>query len=449
MGRLMAHCMFLLLLLASSFGCCAGMVTSGLLPQSTRFDYYAGKFCFGASKTESAGSFTVDVSGVISANSSGRFYLFVYDDEKDHWDDKVLPNELHWQYIRSNWDTLSCEERKRWATSVIDLTQLDGGHSFSTKIVESIRPRFWYFAFSNCGADIVESVNYTIHAVNLEDGFRSEFSIDKNGAVWLHTGAALIFSALLLALVMAVRKSSPMSGGLSLRTASYKPLTCFLMVSVLLSSTGDFCLAVHYRSFGFDGVGDPMLEVFGTLLVSLAKAAVSLVLLTVAKGWNIVDQSSGKLLLCALVMIVVVTVAAELYGEFVHDASTTLYLYEGPPGKLIVVLNALLGLEAFRSLAMTYESERSSEMQAFYMSVALASFLHFLKLPVCCILSTLFAPWVRAKYVARIEVATRFMSAALLTYCLWPSHLDIMIRSRLEEARNEEEELEELEILRE
>lgn len=400
--------------------------------------FYAGKFCFGYSKTADAGHYTLYIDGAIKAgpptsmrfgnvSTSGRFFLFVYDDEQGHWDEKNL--------------AASCEEQKRVASSVVDLTSLDGRRcqrTFTTNIRQTIRPRFWYFAFANCGAEVVGALKYEIHAENQLTGGDSEFSIDKNGSLQLHVGSAGLFVTLGLVLILSLR-CSPGSGRCSWRTIAHRPFAFLLLVSMLLSACGDSLLAVHYNDFSQDGVGMKMLEVGGTLLVSLARATLAVLLLMIARGWYVSNVAYRNVLLTLLAMVVLVTVSAELYGEFIHEYSTTLYLYEGPTGVLILFLNTLFFVEAFRSMMVTYTKETSDEMKQFYKSVSLACFIFFLSLPASCILAVVFPPWVRAKYVARIEVAARFVSAALLTYCLWPSHLDIMIHARLEDRREEAE----------
>merc|ERR1711920_334014 len=89
--------------------------------------------------------------------------------------------------------------------------------------------------------------------------------------------------------------------------------------------------------------------------------------------------------------------------------------------------------EAMRSMYETYQSESSEEVRTFYLNVSGASLVYFVSLPVLCMLSSLFEPWVRLKYVSRVEVLSRLVTTLLLAYCLRPSRIDTMIHSRLEE----------------
>merc|ERR1719254_255066 len=100
---------------------------------------------------------------------------------------------------------------------------------------------------------------------------------------------------------------------------------------------------------------------------------------------------------------------------------------------IILVLNVLLFAEAWRSMRETYRHETADEVRVFYVVISTACLLYFLTLPAMCILAPSFAPWVRAKYVSRADVTSRFLSTLLLSFCLRPSRLDAMVNARLEE----------------
>merc|ERR1712187_466474 len=63
----------------------------------------------------------------------------------------------------------------------------------------------------------------------------------------------------------------------------------------------------------------------------------------------------------------------------------------------------------------------------------MASSVFFLTLPLMTILALTLDPWVRAKYVARAEVASRLAATLILCYCLRPSNLEGMVNARVEQ----------------
>merc|ERR1712151_1416917 len=75
----------------------------------------------------------------------------------------------------------------------------------------------------------------------------------------------------------------------------------------------------------------------------------------------------------------------------------------------------------------------AAEVRVFYAMISAASLVYFTSLPLLCLLSAAFQPWVRLKYVNRTEVASRFVATLLLALCLRPSRLDSMVDARLDE----------------
>merc|ERR1712066_1157029 len=121
-----------------------------------------------------------------------------------------------------------------------------------------------------------------------------------------------------------------------------------------------------------------------------------------SKGWALFyapeELVQRRLMICILACIGLLSIAGEIHGEYFHDWSTAIYLYESWPGMTILFLNVVLFLEAWRSMRDTYRHETSEEVRIFYIVISTASLLYFLTLPVMCILAAAFDAWVRAKY---------------------------------------------------
>eukprot|EP00811_Abedinium_folium_P012203 NODE_21310_length_760_cov_1.815166.p1 GENE.NODE_21310_length_760_cov_1.815166~~NODE_21310_length_760_cov_1.815166.p1 ORF type:complete len:210 (-),score=63.20 NODE_21310_length_760_cov_1.815166:129-758(-) len=171
----------------------------------------------------------------------------------------------------------------------------------------------------------------------------------------------------------------------------------------------------------------------------VAKGTLAVRSLLVAKGWVFLYRKEEmwprRFTLAALGTVLVTAAAAEIHGQFFRDFSTTLYLYESWSGSLILFLNVSIFGEALRSMAKSFSGETQLEARAFYRNMACVVCLYFVTLPLTCFLAALFSPWVRSKYVARVEVASRLLTTVLLTYFLTPTRLDVMINARVEMGR--------------
>jgi len=436
-------------LLLPLLGCCcslpgaAGWRTWDQLPNAPAFVHFVGKFCFDykPSENEQAGRFDFTLWGRVRSgpladlgvestkgapcwgpcDPSGNLYLVVFDDEEDHWKQAL-----------DHWHTMGCRQMLEYASWAQNISEFDGQFNRTVSVHEETRPRFWYFAFAACGVDIVEPVTYEVHAENMLQGpLQSEFGLDEKGAPWLQLAAAVLFVGLALVLRQVARTAT---GAEALRS---RPLLRMLVLSAMCSAAGAVCLSLHFLVFMNNGYGLAPLEVLGQLWVSSAKALLTLLQLLTAKGWALFyapeELVQRRLMIAILAGIVFTSVACEVHAQYFHDWSTAVYLYESWPGMIILLLNLILFAEAWRSMRETYQHETSEEVRVFYIMISSASFLYFLTLPLMCILAAFVRPWVRAKYVSRTEVASRFIATVILSLCLKPSRLDAMVNARLED----------------
>lgn len=424
----------------------AGWQTSGVLPARSHFAAYVGKFCFDFKRDphEEAGKFEFNLDGRVVAGphessaplantdgppcwgpceTQGNLYLMAFDDEEDHW-----------QQAHRGWNNLTCEKMLEFSSYAVPLPTLNGPFNRSVFVPETVRPRFWYFTFAACGVTITQPVSYSIRTQNILQGWQREFGMDARGSLQLQLLAALLFLGVGLCL-RGVQKRA--TGAEALRS---RPLLRMLLLSVCCSAGGATCLALHYAAYAYDGLGSGPLEALGQLLVCVAKALLASLQVLTAKGWALFfyapqeePLARGQLAICALAGIICTSAACEIHADYLHTSSTTLCIYESWPGFAVLSLNVLLFLEAWRSMRETYRLETSDKVRVFRVVMSAASLAYFLALPLACILAVAFAPWVRAKYISRAEVASRLLASLLLAFCLRPSRLDAMVNARLEE----------------
>eukprot|EP00812_Abedinium_dasypus_P004460 NODE_1555_length_1113_cov_135.362004.p1 GENE.NODE_1555_length_1113_cov_135.362004~~NODE_1555_length_1113_cov_135.362004.p1 ORF type:complete len:299 (+),score=82.86 NODE_1555_length_1113_cov_135.362004:89-898(+) len=218
-----------------------------------------------------------------------------------------------------------------------------------------------------------------------------------------------------------------------------RPLWQLLVLTCACSTAGAGFFLLHAGVYMKNGEGIKLLEVLGAICICIAKGTIAVLSLLVAKGWVFLYRKEEmwprRFTLAALGTVLVTAATAEIHGQFFRDISTTLYLYESWSGILILVLNASIFGEALRSMAKRFSGETQPEARAFYRNMACVLCLYFVTLPLTCLLAALFSPWVRSKYVARVEVISRITTTALLTYFLTPTRLDVMINARVEMGR--------------
>jgi len=435
------------LALLALLGQASGAKIVGQLPSARHFVQYVGKFCFDYDPAHGvAGLFEFALAGQVQegalvdqgkstegppcygpCETSGSLYLFVYDDESQHW-----------KQAQKEWHELTCEEMLHYSSWSMAITPLTGLMHKNISVRERLRPRFWYFAFANCGAEMIQAPAYEFSFLNPRMGIQEEIGVDQEGLVTLHGCAFVLFLSLAIGFRVLTRRSSADE---ALRS---RPILRLLLLSVSCSAVGAFCRTLHFLALLHNGFGLGFLDVMGQMCVCGAKALFALLLLLTAKGWALVysrqELMQRRTVLSAVGLLLVFSASCEIHADYALDWNPSIYLYESWSGMTILLLNLFLFAEAARSMVDTYRQESSDEVRSFYATVSGASLVYFLTLPTLCVLSALFHPWVRLKYVNQAEVWSRLLTSVVLAICLRPSRLDTMINARLEEGMAREKE---------
>lgn len=175
--------------------------------------------------------------------------------------------------------------------------------------------------------------------------------------------------------------------------------------------------------------------VLGTFWACLGKAVLTILQILIAKGWGLLftpDERPQRIAIVTILCTVVsLSVGCEIWEQYFHDQSTSFYLHESWPGHIIMALNTFILLMTWYFMWDTYSREVEVAVRGFYILVSVASGIYFAALPVVCLLAELLSPWVRHKYVERVELSARFVSTALLVLCLRPSHVSRLVSARL------------------
>merc|ERR1719401_2255070 len=123
----------------------------------------------------------------------------MFDDEKKRW-----------ALVRDNWDTLSCEEKRKMSSYFIevDLASQLSRFEFSATITEHLRPRFWYMTIVACNVPPLAKLRYRLHATNDLWGWQREFSFHRIGLLPFLAVATAAFALVTVATVLAIGKQS-------------------------------------------------------------------------------------------------------------------------------------------------------------------------------------------------------------------------------------------------
>lgn len=331
------------------------------------------------------------------------------------------------------------------ASYVHDLTSAGNAgnmdRTVNVLVREHLRPRFWYWAFVNCGATVRSPLTYTLHANNVRQDFQAEFGVDFFGCLHLEVAFGLVFALLALT---AFRSSSARGRGFGTNTVRRRPLLQLLQASALFSAISCASVALHYGVYAADGRGLVLVGVFSALCASLARAMLMVLQFFLAKGWAFVllpsEWPQRHFVTATLACIAVLTVGCEIHGEYFRDQSTSLHLYQTWSGLLILGLNLCLLAAAWFLIWGAYQKERSEAVRSFYRSVFLASGVYFASLPAICLLAAQEDPWKRRKVIEGVELAARCSATALLFFCLRPSRIDLLIDLRLGDGLKDQEE---------
>jgi hypothetical protein len=427
-----SSCVFLLALAFAAVRLADAWRSEGQLPQGFTSAQYVGKFCFdyrpwpearnhSEKESEDDGLLSIDVSdNSMQIGPTGELYFMIFDDESEHW-----------PHVRSHWSEMRCEDFKTAANTAVPLSARlwSPPHRLHTTIHvhEHVRPRFWYFAFINCGEAMPSSssLSYSLHAWNPLQGDQAEFSIDQHNALPLDLLFMFLYGAVFVSICVVYNLPCEWRA---------RPLLMVLQASAACSAFSCCCLELHNAVYARDGLGLPFAQLLSVVFSCAAKALLAVLMCLLAKNWSLLtaeDNSAHRTVIAAtFVGIVALSVGCEIHGQFFHDQSTSLYLYESWPGLLILLLNLCLFCMALRLLRETYEKEASGEVRSFYRLMAMVNTFYFATLPAICILAFLLDPWVRCKFVDRAELGTRFAAIAMLLYFLWPTLLEARLPVR-------------------
>jgi len=386
----------------------------GLLPQTSDFAEYVGKFCYDYSNQtwsglnpEVVGNVKLDITRESSqpVPRGGKLYFLIFDDEKGHW-----------KHARRHWQSSTCEEKKAESSLVteVEVEEARQTSSYLIHIRERIRPRFWYFTFVACGIDLKDTpIRYSVHATNDIWGWQSEFSLDHIGLFKVYVIFTIAFCLAALATAWASRWRAAAQDP-PLREHPYIQL---LTLAYIASAACCGLFLLHYALFMHNGFGSLRIRFLAVVAGIVANCSIYLIAILSSCGWAI---SSAVLpnRRCFLGLVTVVgflTAVCELRAETMVDQSTKLYSYQSSVGEMAIILKIFMFCWFAFQVKCSYEEELQGSRRRFYKYLGFSMGFWAINVPVTVILAFFLNPWTRYKVVTGVDMTARFCGLCLLS----------------------------------
>jgi len=291
------------------------------------------------------------------------------------------------------------------------------------------RQHFWYFVVSNCGYNSI-SFNYEMHMYNAgNDPWTKEFSFDEQGleGLYLFYFIAYLIGGAVHAYAVYVL----------IQSRSYHPIVRLLTITIVLEFFSVFFNFIHYGVYAGNGVGVPGLHGIGNFLDIMAQVIFILILILIAKGWAITKTQleDRKANLIMIIILFLAYTALFIWQNLGMDHASDIYVYESPPGIVVIVIRAIAMVWFLYCLRSTFAEENHPTKRKFYLWFGVSYLVWFSILPLITVIAAAVDPWVRMKTVFILYVTSNAVALAGLGFLLWPtraneyfqisSHLDI------------------------
>eukprot|EP00519_Triparma_laevis_P010344 CAMPEP_0182498606 /NCGR_PEP_ID=MMETSP1321-20130603/6759_1 /TAXON_ID=91990 /ORGANISM="Bolidomonas sp., Strain RCC1657" /LENGTH=929 /DNA_ID=CAMNT_0024702689 /DNA_START=95 /DNA_END=2881 /DNA_ORIENTATION=+ len=245
-----------------------------------------------------------------------------------------------------------------------NLVTVDRSFSFKSKV-----PQWMYVVISNCDDECDEETCESIYGchcqstVDIDYSFKfiqadkSHFSADESGVLPC-TQAYFAFQCLNLLFIIIIR-------GKLMHRRKYHWTVHMLAISIFIHLVALLLAMIHYSMYDADGVGDPiLLEISAYLNIACETLFIALLIL-LAKGWTIVRRKispGGRIKIAVFCSIYFLSgIFAKIWSHLSYDVAEVTYVYESPPGTMLLILRTLAALwfyYAGRTTRINFEKKK-------------------------------------------------------------------------------------------
>ncbi|KAJ5072218.1 intimal thickness receptor-related [Anaeramoeba ignava] len=357
------------------------------------WDFYT-KFCFDQSSSN-YGNFTWDIT------TDSVFYQFdFYDDSSNSWEDVYHSSD-------------SCSTK---SSKAIDISQIESKVPGFDEFLDISRPRFWYFAVSNCPNNRISLTHVDVHIWNSgASKLNKEFSCNEQGLVVMFLIFMIIFIIMLSIYTFESWKL--------FKEGNFHALARISFLALVFETVGLICVFAHFAAYANDGKGSFGLRVFGELLEVIASIILMLFVILVAKGWTISRSyiSYKKVLFGVILVLLVLYIIMHIVGYLTMDRATTTYIWETTPGIMILVIRILILIWFIFEISNTFKIEKDFDKKKFYKVFGFIFGIWFISLPIIVSISSTVSNTYREKTATALFLIFEMFSYFIVIYLLWPA----------------------------
>jgi len=348
-----------------------------------------------------------EVDGTIHPNSNWVFIAkFCFDTHGGtlsitvDWDPSMRGQEiLLYSDIEKEWPAVyhskdGCQSKADKAATFLSPNNTASG-STAQFSVAGVRPRWWYIAASNCGQASLGDLTY--HMVFLNDGgkWTKQFSTDEQGIYQ----ASIAFIVFYLAILCIFIRSYIILKRKDLQSRIMMYLIIIISIEILTLVFEVF----HYYVYSTNGKGVPALLVLANIVDIPHQVLFMGLILLISKGWTIstMHVTPRRLLNMTLFLLAIAYVALFLWGTLGVDPASVLYIYESPPGYIIIALRILILFYFAFNIRKSYmcESRHQKTKKLFYFIFGVGYSVWFIAMPLTVLIAHFSESWVRQRTV--------------------------------------------------
>lgn len=285
-----------------------------------------------------------------------------------------------------------------------------GPDGMTLSVASKYRPRWWFFVVANCdeAADLPEPFTYMQNlTANMMDfthvnnhASYPHFSKNEEG-IYETQIVALVVLMILLGMNIFLFKRQ-----LGDETQKTHQLTFCMIVVVSFEILANIFKIAHWDAYHKDGVGHPSLLDFAAFVDVFPDALMVGLFILLSKGWQISQENFARLTDTAKrstleYMILYLGCSIALYAWTFTEGMPyeAKFVYQSPPGYLIVALHCLTCFWFLSNVFMTYRHAGTLTTQCFYGMFSLFGVAYLLILPITIIVAEQLFDWNRTKAV--------------------------------------------------
>jgi len=374
---------------------------------------FIGRFCFDYNPSdEPAGHFILSVR---DPSQSSSLKWAIYDDEDFSW-----PVVLDMKSSATCAELMTMPPAKHFNQFPV-ITDPEGWQTTGpTKITQRLRPRFWFLALANCDhPESLRDIEYEIHFLNSQQSsWEVEFGSNERGLNTLYLVFGLLYTAFIVIHSYGVYRLRKELGFIH-------PIIKIFTLAVIFEYLSIFCNAIHYLSFGSNGVGVVWFANIGEVLTAISRVLFISTLLLLAHGWTIsTDELRSRRTIAAVVsafLLLQIVLLGYEWASYDPELTSVTAMEFGLQFTVIACYIAFGIYFLLMIFFVSYRQEQDQPKKQLYFRLGSMYSVWMLGPPIVAIIVMLLDDWVREKIVDSVTITVTAVGYAVLAFLFWPS----------------------------